>query len=178
MQLATDRPSRAGQLAFNRQRWEELCADPELAQTVGRVETDAQGAILMSPPPGAPHSHCTSRILLKIHHLLGGHPLPDCPISTLGGVRAADVGWFSEERFAQARGDLVFEIAPEICVEVLSPSNTAAEMRDKRRLYFEASALEVWICEKDGAMRFHTDPAAPDRTAPQSRLCPAFPATI
>ena len=60
----------------------------------------------------------------------------------------------------------MLERAPEICVEVLSPSNSEPEMNEKRALYFEAGAHEVWICDLDGKMEFHTRGL--------SRLCPYF----
>mgnify|MGYP001313879954 CR=1 FL=1 len=37
--------------------------------------------------------------------------------------------------------------APEICLEILSPSNSIVEMEMKRALYFEAGAREVWECD-------------------------------
>ncbi len=175
MQLVIDLPSREEQLAFNRRRWEELCADPELAKLPGRIETNAHGQILMSPPPAGSHSHRAGRVLIELQKRLGGVLLPECPVSTLDGVRAADVGWYSEERFAEVEGQIAFERAPEICVEVLSPSNTASEMREKRKLYFEAGASEVWLCHEDGRLEFFT---APDTTVETSALCPGFPPTL
>jgi Uma2 family endonuclease len=65
-------------------------------------------------------------------------------------------------------------IAPEICVEVRSPSNTDAEMDAKRALYFEAGAEEVWICDEDGAMRFYDADGEMDA----SHRAPAFPAHV
>jgi Uma2 family endonuclease len=35
--------------------------------------------------------------------------------------------------------------APEICVEVTSPSNSRKEMREKIDAYFAAGAKEVWL---------------------------------
>jgi Uma2 family endonuclease len=43
--------------------------------------------------------------------------------------------------------------APEICVEVLSPSNTQAEMEMKTRFYLAAGAVEVWWVAATGALR-------------------------
>ena len=37
--------------------------------------------------------------------------------------------------------------APDIAVEVLSPSNSPQEMRDKTSDYFDAGALRVWIVD-------------------------------
>ena len=177
MQLVIELPPRDEQMAFNRQRWNELCADSQLAKWPGKIETNAHGKILMTPPPGGPHSHKTYLILITLHDLLGGLALPECPVSTIDGVRAADVGWYSEERFARVEGQIAFEIAPEICVEVLSPANTPGEMREKRRLYFEAGAEEVWLCHEDGSLHFFTDPDT-EHPAPTSTHCPEFPASV
>ncbi|MBV8175315.1 MAG: Uma2 family endonuclease, partial [Verrucomicrobia bacterium] len=65
------------------------------------------------------------------------------------------------------------ERAPEICVEVLSPSNTAEEMAEKGALYFEAGAHEVWLCGVDGKIAFYM----PEPSA-QSAICDGFPSEI
>ena len=39
--------------------------------------------------------------------------------------------------------------APEIVVEVLSPSNTATEMLDKRNICLENGSREFWIVDTD-----------------------------
>ena len=71
----------------------------------------------------------------------------------------------------------IAEVAPEICVEILSPSNTAGEMTAKRRLYFEAGALEVWICSVDGKMEFYAK-SNPDGASDASTLCSGFPSRM
>jgi len=53
----------------------------------------------------------------------------------------------------QATGDPT-TLAPEICVEVMSGSNDFEEMHEKRRLYREAGAEEVWIVTEDREVRF------------------------
>jgi len=68
----------------------------------------------------------------------------------------------------------VLTIAPEICVEVLSPGNTRAEIEEKKRLYFEAGADEVWIASPAGEIAFFN----PEGEIEGSALCPAFPAKI
>ncbi len=39
--------------------------------------------------------------------------------------------------------------APEIVIEVLSPSNTAAEMLDKQKLCLENGSREFWVIDAD-----------------------------
>jgi Uma2 family endonuclease len=164
MLLVIKLPSRDEQMALNRRRWGEILRDRDLARLPYRIETNAHGQIVMNPPPSGDHSYRQSMILLRLQALLGGVPLVECPISTIDGVKAADVGWYSDARFAQVRGQDVFEQAPEICVEVISPSNAESEMIQKKSLYFEAGAQEVWFCRQDGTMEFY------DRDQPETRL--------
>jgi len=177
MNLVIDLPPREEQLALNRKRWEEVCRDAELSDLPGKVETNAYGQILMMPPATGNHSNRQGEIAFILRSTLGGHALPECPVSTIDGVRAADVGWYSDGRFRQVQDQIAFEIAPEICVEVLSPCNTPAEMAAKKKLYFEAGAEEVWLCEQDGTMRFfnHLQPTTAQQ---RSARCPSFPTLI
>jgi Uma2 family endonuclease len=69
----------------------------------------------------------------------------------------------------EATGDPT-TLAPEICIEVLSESNTAEEMDEKRTLYREAGAQEIWLVELDGRIRFFGDDEQE-----QSQLAPDMP---
>ena len=177
MQLIIQLPTHEEQLELNRRRWSEILSDSSLADLPYRIETNAYGELVMNPPPSGSHSDRQGRITILLDRHLSNHTLPECPISTIDGVKAADVGWFSAERFARVDGQNAFEIAPEICVEILSPSNTAAEMRHKRHLYFEAGAEEVWQCDPSGQLAFYmsNSPDAPDGN---SIRCPNFPNCI
>ena len=44
--------------------------------------------------------------------------------------------------------------APEVVVEVISPSNRLKALQYGMSLFFERGAKEVWLCDKDGNMRF------------------------
>lgn len=175
--LTIQLPSQLAQREFNFRRWAELLADPGLARIEGRVETDRFGHMIMSPPPSPIHGSYQSRIVVLLDRFMtNGRVLTECPISTADGVKAADVAWASPESW-QALGDLVcFPEAPEICVEVVSPSNTDAEMREKTALYFDAGAKEVWLCSPSGVMTFLNAPDA--SPAPGSAICPDFPAQV
>jgi Uma2 family endonuclease len=161
-------------MEFNLRIWEQLLADPVLAKIEGRIETDRHGRIIMTPPPGPSHGSKQAEISYVLRVLLSGRVVTECPISTSDGVRAADVAWFSDLRYARAFDRRCFLEAPEICVEVISPGNTKAEMEEKMALYFDAGAIEVWFCDEDGRMRFHS----PQQSLEKSLLCPDFPAMI
>ncbi|WP_035610050.1 Uma2 family endonuclease [Haloferula sp. BvORR071] len=161
-------------MEFNLRIWEEVLADPDLAKVEGRIETDRHGCIIMTPPPGSAHGSRQAEIAFQLRVLLGGKTVTECPISTSDGVRAADVGWFSDVRYSRAFDRRCFLEAPEICVEVISPRNTDAEMDEKMALYFDAGASEVWFCDEDGRMRHFGSEGRLEK----SLLCPDFPAMI
>ena len=157
-------------------RWAELQADQKLAQLPYKIETDRFGRILMSPPPFFDHARYVAKIIELLHLLLpAGKTFAETPVVTSDGVKVTDAAWLSAVYALELEGQHVaaLERAPEICVEVLSPSNTAEEMTEKRALYFEAGAREVWLCELDGKMAFYTpEPAA------QSSICREFPSRL
>jgi Uma2 family endonuclease len=170
-------PSQRAQTDFNLRRWAELIEDPELAKIEGRVETDRHGHVIMSPPPAARHGSYQSEISFLLRSLMrDGRVLTECPISTADGVRAADVAWASPECMKELGNRVCFARAPDICVEVLSPGNTDAEIQEKIALYFDAGAKEVWLCENSGEMKFFLSPNTP--SALNSKLCANFPAQI
>jgi Uma2 family endonuclease len=175
--LTIELPPRQQQTRFNLRRWAELQADAELAKIEGRIETDRHGQIIMSPPPAPAHGNFQATIARLLQTLIpGGSVFTECPISTADGVRAADVAWASAERLRELGNRACFPTAPEICVEVLSPSNTRAQVAEKMALYFDAGAQEVWLCESSGMMRFRV--AGANRPMKTSRLCPSFPKKI
>ncbi|MGC3988668.1 MAG: Uma2 family endonuclease [Chthoniobacteraceae bacterium] len=174
--LTIELPVQADQTAFNLRRWAEMLADPELAKIEGRIESDRHGHIIMSPPPAFSHGRYQFKIGTLLQQLMpAGEVITECPISTMDGVRAADVVWISKARLAQIGENICLTEAPEICVEVLSPDNTKAEMSEKKALYFAAGAQEVWFCDRTGHLSFFH---APEVSAAASKLCPAFPVEI
>ena len=99
-----------------------------------------------------------------------GHP----EISTAPDVMVA---------FGRPKGDrgsyLQWEedgIAPQVVFEILSPGNTPAEIREKKALYLDAGAKEVWLCQQTGAMSFFGRET--EQALKASKLCPRFPKHI
>ncbi len=150
--------------------WEEICDDPNLRDLPFKIETNQRGQIIMSPARSR-HGEYQTEISFLLKQLLPrGRVLVECPVQTSAGVRVPDVAWTSPER----RQPVIYTLAPEICVEVLSPNNDEEEMTEKRALYFEAGALECWTCAEDGQMTFH----GPAGLLACSKFCPDFPAHV
>ncbi len=175
--LTLELRSQKTQTALNLRRWSELLNDPALVRIEGRIETNRHGHILMAPPPAPSHGSYQSEIAYHLRRLLNhGRVLTECPISTADGVKAADVAWASRERMRELGNRACFPKAPEICVEVISPGNTSAEIAEKRALYFDAGAEEVWLCSASGTMSFFGAKSA--RPLRVSGICAEFPRRI
>ncbi len=155
--------------------WAEICEDKRLQNLPFRIESDRWGHIIMSPPPRSRHGEYQFEIGARLRELLpNGRVITECPIQTSEGVKAPDVAWVSLDRRASRQNDPCYLISPEICVEVLSPSNSPEEMSERKLLFFQAGALEFWLCDEFGRMDFWV----PSGLISKSQLCPAFPFRI
>jgi Uma2 family endonuclease len=151
--------------------WEELCRDPNLHDLPFKIETNDRGQIVMSPVFSSHSFYQSDLVTLMNEHLPQGRTAVEFAVRTPKGTKVADVAWLSPARAEEAEGTYDTPVAPEICVEVLSPTNTPEEIEDKTQLYFEAGAEEVWTCDADGRLRFF-DPEG-ERETP--RRAPDFP---
>ena len=175
--LSIELPTQQSIAEANVRRWKELSADPKFARLDERVETDRFGHVIVSPPPTADHGSYQFRIgVLLDQHMKAGRVITECPVSTADGVKAADVAWASTECLHELGNKPCFIRAPEICVEVVSPGNSEAEIREKTLLYFDAGAKEVWHCTAGGQMTFLESSGS--KPLERSRFCPEFPKQV
>jgi Uma2 family endonuclease len=156
--------------------WHRVLNDPQLRELPYKVETNEHGQIVLRPH-GPQHGLRQSRVcdLLREHAPRAGARAVEFAVETAKGVKVPDVVWISDDRLAQVPDDAeASPVVPDIVVEVLFESNTESEIAEKRRLYLDEGAREVWTCAPDGTMTFH------DAEGPmaQSALAPSFPATV
>jgi Uma2 family endonuclease len=85
---------------------------------------------------------------------LDGKVFTELAIVTDKGVKVPDVAWSSEDYFQRHKNDIAATAAPEICIEIISPSNSKREMKAKIKLYLKAGAIEVWLVNEQGDIRF------------------------
>jgi Uma2 family endonuclease len=112
--------------------------------------------------PAAPrHGHLLSRI---VHQLFahvdtsgGGRVYVDCgfvlPLShDPEQLRAPDVSFVSDATLERAGGEPESgwaHYAPDLAVEVVSPTNTAAELQQKVTAYLDAGVRLTWLVDPD-----------------------------
>ena len=155
-------------------RWEEIAENPIWDDVPCKIETDAYGQVVMDPPLRW-HRRAQLQIMDLLREVLeGGETCFEVGVHTAEGTKVPDVYWDAPSHQAFEDEDRGSWTAPTICVEVRSPTNTDAEMRLKRRLYLEAGAEEVWICDEEGRMRFF-GPAGEWLRSPRA---PVFPDRI
>ncbi|MEP6961747.1 MAG: Uma2 family endonuclease, partial [Acidobacteriota bacterium] len=114
----------------------------------GKYELRHGEAVLMAPPK---HGH--KRVQLALQNGLAAPAGASWVVVSEYGFRPggeaeyriADVAMISSARWNQTAADSYFQGAPDLVIEVLSPSNTAAEMLDKRDVCLQNGAREFWL---------------------------------
>jgi Uma2 family endonuclease len=115
-----------------------------------------RGRVVREPPAGMDHGRLASRIDYLITSFVDRHALGDVFSADTGfvlfeqppTVRAPDVAFVSRDRLPPPEESVGFgRLAPDLAVEVVSPSNTAAAVLDKVADYLEAGTRLVWIVE-------------------------------
>jgi Uma2 family endonuclease len=140
MQDLLERPLSADELGV---RYRAICEDPCYANVPGKIELDLWGRMVMNPPSSY-HSALQVELASRLRSL-GGRVFVEVGVLTPAGVLVPDVAWASAD-FMTARGfETPYARAPEICVEVTSPSNSRKEMREKIDAYLTSGAKEVWL---------------------------------
>lgn len=124
-------------------RYRGLCADPRFENLPGKIELDPWGRILMSPA-STYHGVLQGRLCRRLA-VLGGEAFVEGPVVSSIGLLVADVVWASTEFMRSHISETPLTRAPELCIEIASPSNSRKELREKVEAYLAAGAVEVWI---------------------------------
>ena len=134
--------------------WSEVLENPLFENLPFKIELNRFGQILMSPASNS-HGNMEYRVGKALEQSCPpGEIIIECAIQTSDGVKVADVAWASTIFISEFGYSTPYLQAPEICVEILSPSNSDEEMRIKTELYLERGAQEVWLVNAQGKLRF------------------------
>lgn len=129
-------------------QWADVLNDPSLQDLPYKIELNTRGNIEMSPASnqhGIIQGNLYARLLQQTTK---GRPYLECSIATGKGVKVADVAWASSKFFNKYGAQTPLPLAPELCVEIVSPSNSQAEMQEKIDLYLAKGAQEVWLIDQ------------------------------
>jgi Uma2 family endonuclease len=129
-----------------------MLRDPMLADIPGKLELTEKGAIELSPT-STRHSILQAFVTAELQRARPeGITFTECALETDVGVRVPDVAWASPDFMSRYGTMSPLPRAPELCVEVLSPSNSEPEMQAKTAAYLAAGAVEVWLVAEDGTV--------------------------
>jgi Uma2 family endonuclease len=134
--------------------WQEVCNDLNLMDLPYKIEPNEWGQIVMSPA-----SNFHGILLAALIQAIGraredGTIIAECSVKTDKGVKVADMVWASPAFRCEQGKATPFNQAPDICIGIASPSNSANEMEEKRDLYFAQGAQEFWLCDEQGSLSF------------------------
>lgn len=128
-------------------QWAEVIDNPYFKDLPFKIELNRFGQVLMSPASNQ-HGNLEYRVGRALERgCPEGEIIIECSIQTTDGVKVADVAWASAAFIQQYGYSTPYAQAPEICVEVISPSNTDEEMQLKIALYLAQGAQEVWLVD-------------------------------
>ncbi len=137
--------------------WSSAINNPFLKDLPFKIELDKWGKILMSPASNN-HGSLQFETGARIRDAKKGRGkvITECSIQTSQGVKVADVAWASDSFIEKFGFETPYKHAPEICVEVVSPSNFQGEIDEKIALYLSKGAHEVWIVSESGKTKYYT----------------------
>lgn len=154
--------------------WNQVINHPGLQDLPFKLELNEYAQIVMTPLSNL-RSAFKSEIGIQLERCkTEGHAIINCSILTRKNVKVADVVWCSREFFAKNGYDTPYQESPEICVEIVSLSNSKRGMNEKKKLYFERGAREVWLCYENGKLEFYNQ----KKEIEQSTLFQNFPKQI
>ncbi|MFA7242623.1 MAG: Uma2 family endonuclease [Sulfuricellaceae bacterium] len=136
-------------------QWTDVINDPCLRDLPYKIELNRWGNIEMSPASNRHGAYQSRMSALLSKHMPIGEVIMECSVQTPEGVKVPDVAWCSTG-FLQRHGfETPYSEAPELCVEILSPSNSPWEMLEKVQIYLTAGAVEAWLVSEEGKIAFY-----------------------
>jgi Uma2 family endonuclease len=112
------------------------------------------GELVAMSPAGMRHEFVVMEIGARLRnfvkeHRLGRVPAPDLLyVLPSGNKRGPDASFICAERLAALPADTVFPpIAPDLAVEVVSPSDRSRSVLDKVGEYLDAGVRLVWVID-------------------------------
>lgn len=134
----------------------------------GSQQELVRGEVIHMPPPKGPHGLCCSTTVRLVGNFVNLKHLGHVLCNDIGfitetdpdTVRGVDVAFWSYARLPVIPLHEYIRVAPDLAVEVLSPGNVVADMREKVLEYLHCGVRLVWVI--DPAKRSVTVYRSPD----------------
>jgi Uma2 family endonuclease len=147
-----------------------------------------RGRLVVREPAGFTHGRVGMAVAVELGQYVKRHRLGVVLAADTGyvlqrgpdTVRAPDVSFVSRGRIPDPEPSSYAELAPDLAVEVLSPSNTQSEIAERIEDLFAAGTRLVWVLDpKTGVTRVHradgtTDTLAADGVLDGEDVVPGF----
>ncbi len=123
----------------------------------GSKQELVRGKIVSTPAPGLQHGETRANVGSAIKQFLNANKIGRVAISSglvtdhePDTVRGPDVSYYSKERLPLDKRVVGYHTeVPDLCVEIVSPSNTKKELRAKVKEYFFAGVRLVWVVDPE-----------------------------
>jgi Uma2 family endonuclease len=149
-------------------------------QADGRAYELHHGEVVAVTRPKAKHYNLQRRLVRLLESQLAGFgqagmEFPYRPVAEFD-LRVADVAVVSQARYDQIDPDDNLRGAPELVIEIKSPSNTDRQLRELASLGLANGGWECWIVDGDDASVtvIHRDGSSARLRSPQSLSLAAF----
>jgi Uma2 family endonuclease len=115
-----------------------------------QIELD-EGELITMPPAGGEHGHIGSGVGADLHFFVKKHKLGRVYSADTGfrlsryTVRAPDVAFVRRERVSAIHSEGFVKGAPDLAVEILSPSDSFRQLTRKVKQYLAAGCHTVWV---------------------------------
>ena len=121
---------------------------------IGRCEL-IRGEVVKMAPAGFDHGDIASELDYRVRGHVRAHKLGKVVTAEAGfilsrnpdTVRAADVAFVRQDRIRPGRHPRFFEGAPDLAIEVVSPSDRVSEVHAKVNEWLAGGAGSVWVVD-------------------------------
>ena len=142
---------------INADRFVELVQEPQYDDCIVEL---VEGEIVDMPLPSGQHGQITMLLSVKIANFVISNSLGVVTSADTGFVlernpdgrdtiRGLDIAFIRSAKIPSALPDELIEVAPDLAVEVISPSNEAKDIRLKIRQLLDSGTSLIWIVYPD-----------------------------
>ncbi|MGQ0815176.1 MAG: Uma2 family endonuclease [Gemmatimonadota bacterium] len=130
--------------------YEKLPSDPQYRDELSR------GRLIREPRPGARHGRVAFEIASALREFVRAHELGSVEMEcgfllnvSDNIVRGPDAAFIARDRLPKKVPVGFWPFAPDLAIEVVSPSNTTSEIESKVLEYLDAGTRMVWVIDPE-----------------------------